>query len=318
MTIRVGVVGYDLIGKRVAAAVALQSDMILEGVFEDDLSRRPVIEAKGYQICDGPPHKLAASCDILVDFRGITMDEPVPVVCGPRVQREDGTLFSLLAERARVFRAKVVKLPSADAVALARVVHAVAGLGRIERLFSAIVTRSGHATSPTAGCVDALEPIFDRPEEHRELATILSPSVAVVQMRRVRAPYTHSHLHMLKVDFDRSVERNSVLQALAAGQRILVASARSGLANTAQVQEFFRDLGRTRADRPEAFIWEETVLVSQRQVCLIMDVDPEAALTAECIDAIRLNQVEDIELSESIAQTDQALGIDRTAGGIVP
>jgi glyceraldehyde-3-phosphate dehydrogenase (NAD(P)) len=317
MTIRVGVVGYDLIGKRVAAAVALQADMTLEGVCEEDPSRRPAIAAKGYPLYDKPPDELAASCDILADFRGIALNGPVPVVCGPQVLRGDGTVFSLLAEREQVFRAKIVKLPSADAVALARLVRALAGLGRIERLFSAIVTRSGHATSPTAGCVDALEPIFDCPEEHLELAKILSPSVDVVQMRRVRAPYTHSHLHMLKLDLDRPVERNSVLQSLASGRRILLAPADSGFTNTAQLQEFFRDVGRNRGDRPEAFIWEEAVLVFQRQVCLIMDVDPEAALTAECIDAIRLNQVEDIELSQSVAQTDRALGIGRTAGGIL-
>jgi len=55
MTIRVSVIGYDLLGKRIADAVAQQLDMDLVGVFDDDPCRQVMIARRGYSLLSGHP-----------------------------------------------------------------------------------------------------------------------------------------------------------------------------------------------------------------------------------------------------------------------
>ena len=52
MTIRVSVVGYDLVGKRIADAVVCQRDMELTGVLEDEPRRRRLMAAQGVPLLE--------------------------------------------------------------------------------------------------------------------------------------------------------------------------------------------------------------------------------------------------------------------------
>ena len=309
MRIRVGVIGYDLIGKRVADAVALQPDMSLEAVCEEDRGRRRMIAAKGYPVGGDDLRQFAASCDVLVNCGGGPVPEARTVIHGPQVREDGAVMFSALTDTISVFGSPTIKVPSANTLALARLLRALGEIARIERLFAGIVARAGHATSPATGCVDALEPIFDDPYRRRELETVLAPVVASFHVRSVRAPYTQSNLHTLKLDLAAPLGREQALAALSGAPRIVVGAARDGFRNTACVQEFFRDLGRSRSDRPELFVWEESVTTAGKHLHLLLDVDPEATPIPEMIDAIRISQVEGIDVNESIRRTDQALGI---------
>jgi len=311
MTLRVGLVGYDLICKRIADAVALQPDMGIQGICEADPARRQVILAKGYAVWDGRVDELAACCDVIVNCSNAALSTGVPVIYGPNTHQVEVPLFSLLSNRATILHQPALKVPTADALAFARLIHALGAQVKIERLFSTAIVRAGHATASAAGCIDALEPIFDDSAERREIERVIGPWVAAHNVRRVRAPYTHSHLHMLKLDLADPVSRADVLELLARARRLVVGRGRDGLANTAQLQEFLRDLGRNRSDRQEVFVWAESVVVFERSVCLMMDVSPEATPVPEVIDAIRLRRVEGIDLMDSIARTDLALGIGR-------
>ena len=69
MTIRVGLVGYGLIGKRVADAVCRQEDMELAAVFDEDPNRWPSIEVRGFDLVRSGVSELAARCDVIVSVR---------------------------------------------------------------------------------------------------------------------------------------------------------------------------------------------------------------------------------------------------------
>jgi glyceraldehyde-3-phosphate dehydrogenase (NAD(P)) len=282
MKIKVGVTGHDQVGRRLTAAVAAQEDMAL---------------------C---PH-LAG--DVVVNCS----DEPcrfdVPVIQGPGVRREEGPCFSLLADETAIRGRPSVQVASANALAFARLLSALKPLGPVRRFFASTFRRSGHATDPRSGWVDSLEPVFADPAEDWDLTMLFDGLIPQHHVNRTRGPYTHSDLHMLKIDLETPPRLPDVLAALKRGPRLMVGAARDGFGNTAQVQEFFRDLGGRAAVSYPAFVWEESVAVIDGSLVLLADVSPEITPIPEIIDAIRLNQRPGVSLAASVAQTDAALGV---------
>jgi glyceraldehyde-3-phosphate dehydrogenase (NAD(P)) len=311
MTIRVRLVGYDLVGKRIADAVACQEDMELSGVLDDDLQRRRLIVAQGLPVLEDERSASFGDSDVAVVCREDRPVKGVTVVYASHFAVEEGVLFSPLTGAGHVFGQRHVRVASPDVIALARLVKAVAPIAGVERLYANVITRAGHATQQAAGNVDSLEPLPADGPTTSQLARVLGRVVGRVYVSRVRAPYTRSHLHTIKLDLDVAVERQAVLNALREAPRVLVASAADGFGTTADVQEFFRNSPRRRSDRPELFVWEESVMSDKQRLYLLADVCQEATSIPETIDAIRLSQSRSVDPAESIRRTDAALGIGR-------
>jgi glyceraldehyde-3-phosphate dehydrogenase type II len=203
-------------------------------------------------------------------------------------------------------------VPSADSLSLARLVGVVQNLSPIERLYSTVVRRAAHAADDATSSLDALQPIFDETWLEDELTSTLAECVPICQIRRVIASYTHSHLHMIKLDLVDSIDREVLVDTLQADSRILVGATDDGFFSTADIQEFFRDNGRIRADRWESFVWEESILVDEKCVYLMQDISPDAISVPEVIDAIRLIAVPQLSLTDNRRLTDHHLGMLQT------
>jgi len=309
MKIKVGVVGYDLIGKRVADAVALQADMSLQGVFDQHQRRQQVAAMKGYAIFDGALKKLASVCDVLVNCTDSPVQSASTVIHGPHVWQDAPLCFSAFSQAAAVLNQPLIKVASANSVAFARLLCALRDLGPIDRFYSTACLRAGHATDSRGGRVDALEPVFDEHEEDWEMKKLFGGQIPSFSVGRVLVPYTHSNLHMVKLDLASPINKDRLLGALNRSPRIAVARAADGFANTARVQEFYRDMGRTFFDRLQVFIWEESIIVDGRRLYVMLDVSPEAIAIPEIIDAIRTSRKRGISMTDSVNQTDAALGI---------
>ena len=157
--------------------------------------------------------------------------------------------------------------------------------------------------------LQALQPIFDRIGETEVMKQALASVISDFHLCRVAAPYSRSRLHMVRLEFNAKVGGLDVRQALEAAPRIVLGAARDGFTGTAQVQEFCRDAEGRNGDRPELFIWSESVVVRGNRVHLVMDVDPDQTPIPETIDAIRLSMHPNLTLDESIVLTDRALGL---------
>ena len=118
----------------------------------------------------------------------------------------------------------------------------------------------------------------------RQLTEAYGARVPCFRVIRVRAPYSHSHLHTVKLDLDTPLDRQDALDALAREPRILIGSAADGFATTADLQEFFRNVSRPRGDRPEVFVWAESIMVKGQSLCLMMDVCQEATSVLDTIE----------------------------------
>jgi glyceraldehyde-3-phosphate dehydrogenase (NAD(P)) len=222
----------------------------------------------------------AATCAVVVVCQEDTPALPVPTVYGP----ETPAAYPLFGPVGAPPAGDRVRVACADALAFARLLSV---LGPVERLFSSCARRAGHATEYHCASVDALEPLFELPAEDADLRTLLAPLVPVLYVRRTRVPYTHSHLHHLQIDLATVLSRAEVLDGLHCQPRIRLAAGTAGFPDTAHVQEYDRDLGRPRGDRPEVLVWEETVEIVGRRLYLTADVSPDAAPIPDIIDAVR-------------------------------
>lgn len=200
-------------------------------------------------------------------------------------------------------------VPSADSLSLARLVRVVRSLSAIERLYCTVIRRAAHAADDAASSLDGLQPLLGEPWLESELSATLVGCVPVCQIRRVTASYTHSHLHMIKLDLVDSIGREVLVDSLHAASRILVSGPGDGFYSTADIQEFFRDLGRSRGDRWESFVWEDSILVDEKCVYLMQDISPDSIVIPEVIDAIRLKANLDLSLTEIGQLTDRHLGV---------
>jgi glyceraldehyde-3-phosphate dehydrogenase (NAD(P)) len=293
----IGVIGYGQLGKRVVDALTRQPDVRVAGVFDDDPQRARLIQARGLPHVARDLADWASRCHVVVVCSETYVPLYVPTVYAPEVPAT-----SLKDGEENAMRCRI---PCADALAFARL---VACLPPVERLFSSCARRTGGVTDHHFARVNALEPLFELPAEDVDVRAVLS-SVESVMIRRTRVPYTQSHVHHLKLDFTTPVPRDTALAALKSDPRIRVAAGVVGLTNTGLLQEYDRDLGRPRGDRPEVFIWEETVASVERSLFVTIDVDPDATPVLEVIDAVRRLAYPTLSLVEVQKITNGSLGI---------
>jgi glyceraldehyde-3-phosphate dehydrogenase (NAD(P)+) (phosphorylating) len=278
----------------------LQPDLRLAGVLEDDPLRQQVLQARRIAGVAGDVPGWAASCEVLVVCHAEAPKFTRPAVYAPQIGA-DCPLFVLDCQASKSQRLRV---PCADAIAFQRL---LGQLPPARRLFSSCARRTEDAGRPGFGCVDALTPVFELPAEDADLRQALGSLVGSVFVRRTELPYTHSHVHHVKLDLKSVLTREEALKALRAGPRMRVASGAAGFSDTGHVQEFDRDVGRIRGDRPEIFIWEESVAVVNQSLFLTVDVDPDATPIPEMIDAVRRLARPELPFAEVCRLTDETL-----------
>ncbi len=298
--IDVGVIGYDQIGKRVADAICRQPDLRLAGVHEIDSQRIKVLRARGIPLAVGDPGNCAAEWGVAVVCQDNAPALSLPCVYSPEVD-VPYPLFSATVQSPSERRLRV---GCADAVAFARLLM---HLPAVERVFSSCARRVGHATDHALAMVDALEPLFELSCEDADVRAMLATRVRDVYVRRTHVPYTHSHLHHLKLDLTEPTTRDAVLDALRRAPRVRVAPGADCFPDTGHLQEYCRDLGLPRGDRTQVFVWKESVAVVERTVFLTADVSPDATPIPDVIDAVRCLARPDISLAEASRVTDRSL-----------
>lgn len=307
MAIAVGLLGGTRLAKRLADAIATQSDMMLSSV-SGWSNLTDLAAARGYDVVESA-HQLASACDVLIDARGTR----IHVFAAGRgvnlAQQNNVVAFTSLTTELPVQDHVPLIIPRPDALALARVVQALRGVCNIMRLYTTILSRASHASEAAEASLDALEPVVDATEQEAELKVVFHDVISICQARRIVASYTHSHLHMIKLDVAGVVDREAVVVALTNSPRILVGTAHDGFRSTADINEFFRDLGRSRGDRWETFVWDESIMVVDQSVYMMLDISPEAVSVPEVVDAVRVIGRRNLDLDLARQHTDQSLGL---------
>lgn len=338
---KVGVVGYGIIGKRVADAVAAQSDMELIGVADiiSDVRLRiaaergfsiycsvpdfaPKMKAAGYEIV-GFLDDLVKEVDVIVDCTpsGVPRKNlPLYQKHGVKVIVEGGEKhsltnrsFSSFSNYAENLGVDLTRVVSCNTTALARIVASLAHKFGVTDAFVALARRGGDPTRTNRGPINAITPVLGVSHHGPDLVTVMPQMKDRIYSLAIAGSWTLSHVHMLKVSLEAEPKLEEVVNHFKNTPRILIELGRQGLYDSAQLVEYYRDLGRPRYDRPEVFIWQETLNLDSRQnLYMIYDVHMESIPIPENIDAIRAVLEMETDVGRCIKQTDDALGIQRS------
>lgn len=342
--VRVAINGYGVIGKRVADAVCLQSDMEVIGIADVAADWRMQVAAeKGFRVFgahEAAVSSMAASgIEPYGTLQTLLAQADVVVDCTPkRIAAENVAAYRALglkfilqgAEKHSVTGHSFVA-ESSYAGAVGRgstrvvscnttsVVRSLTALKAAGLLVSARGTLLRRATDPweshETGIMNTLVPEPTIPSHQGPDAQSVDPELDVVTMA-VKVPETLSHLHYWNVRLTRSCTREEVLAAFRSSARIALIRGDKGLAALNSVKEWMLDIGRPRGDLYEVALWEDMVTVHGDELFYAYMVDNQAIVIPETIDAIRAVCTLEQDASRSMAVTNASLGVGRLAAAV--
>jgi glyceraldehyde-3-phosphate dehydrogenase (NAD(P)) len=335
---RVAVNGYGVIGKRVAAAVALQEDMSLAGVSDVVTDwRAHMVTRNGFALFGATSEHADAMRAAGLNVTG-TLDEllghaDVVVDCTPKriaaknveVYRRRGLKFilqggekhsatghSFVAESnySSALDREATRVVSCNTTSIVRTLTALKNAGLLLRARGTLLRR---ATDPweshESGIMNTLVPEPEIPSHQGPDAQSVDPDLDVVTMA-VKVPETLAHLHYWSVQMTRPASKDEVLDAFRTSSRIGLINTSDGLVALNTVKELMADRGRPHDNLYEVGLWADMLRVQGEELFYAYMVDNQAIVIPETIDAIRaLTRAVD-DAKESIARTNAALGIE--------
>jgi glyceraldehyde-3-phosphate dehydrogenase (NAD(P)) len=335
--VRVGVNGYGVIGKRVAAAVAQQDDLSLTGVSDVVTDwRAHMVLRNGFRLFGATREHVEAMGKASLDVAG-TLDDllgqvDVIVDCTPKriaaknvdTYRSRGVKFilqggethaatghSFVAEcnYASALGREATRVVSCNTTSVVRTLTALKRAGLLERARGTLLRR---ATDPweshETGIMNTLVPEPEIPSHQGPDAQTVDPELDVVTMA-VKVPETLAHLHYWSVQLTRQASKEEVLDAFRGSSRIALVQIRDGLVALNAVKELMADRGRPHDNLHEVALWADMLRVRGDELFYAYMVDNQAIVIPETIDAVRALTRTLEDGSESIARTNAALGI---------
>ena len=337
--IRVAVNGYGVIGKRVADAVRAMPDMELIGVADVATDWRiqtaighdiPVFAATDQAaaamreagitvagdldsllgqvdaVVDTTPKNVAATN--LVRYRQFGVKA---VLQGGEAHTTTGHSFVAQANYASALGRDTTRVVSCNTTGIVRVLGALQDAGLPVRARGVLIRR---ATDPgeshLGGVMNTVVPEPSIPSHQGPDARTVLPGLDVVTIA-AKAAHTQTHNHYWTLQLTRPATREEILDAFEAAPRIAFIRMADGLVALNTTVELMKDLGRPRGDMWEVAVWEDVLAVDGEEAYLTYQVYNEAIVVPESIDAIRALTGSIKDGDESIAMTDDALGMRR-------
>lgn len=336
---RVGVNGYGVIGKRVADAVRRQPDMELVGVADVVTDYRLQVAGDlGIQVYAATPERAAAMRAASIDVQGDLDEllERVDVVadCTPKkvastnlaryraaavksifqggeAHALTGHSFVAQANYESALGRDTTRVVSCNTTSIVRTLTALRDAGLLVRAWGVLIRR---ATDPweshRGGIMNTVVPEPTIPSHQGPDARTVVPELDVVTIA-AKAAHTQGHSHYWIVELTRPADRDEVLTALRSAPRIAGIRMSDGITALNSTFELMKDLGRPRGDMWEVALWEDVLTVNGTELYYTYQVDNQAIVVPETIDAIRALAGTVTSGAESIRLTGEALGLRR-------
>ncbi len=335
---KIALIGYGVIGKRVADAVALQDDMELSGACDviSDWRIRTAIN-KGYTIyaaneaaliemskaginVSGKMHDLLKKSDLVVDCtpkkiaaKNIEVYKELGIkfiLQGGEKHETTGHSFSAENNYASALNLGSTRVVSCNTTSILRTLTALKKAGLLTKARGTLLRR---ATDPweshLGGIMNTLLPEKDIPSHQGPDAKSVDPELDVITMA-VKVPETLSHLHYWNVTLSRKASKDEVMQAFKQSTRITFINYSDGLVSNNTIKEKYLDMSRPWGDMYEVALWQDMLTVEGDELFYAYVVDNQAIVIPETIDAIRaLTGIEE-NAEKSIQKTNKSLGIN--------
>ena len=332
--IKVGIVGYGTIGKRVADSVMLQEDMDLVGVTAHSYNYRMIAaQAKNipmYAMPDaegieklkiaGKFEELLKKIDLIVDCspkkEGIVNKEkyylPNKVKAifqgGEKAKNSDCSFVAQCNYNEAVGK-KYIRIVSCNTTGLCRTLNAIKSRYGIDAVHATMIRRGADPWDIRHGPINAIVPELELPSHHGpDVQTVLHGMPIFTTALSVST--TLMHLHAITVDCRETPNVSEVLKLFENTTRVRVVDNASAVRSTAEIMEFAKDLGRSRSDMPEIVVWKEAVGVTGNKLLYLQAIHQESDVICENIDAIRA-AMGFKDGKKSIEMTNASLGVGK-------
>ncbi len=335
--IKVGVVGYGTIGKRVADAVAVQADMKLVGVTAHSYSfNTEVAKQKGYKIFtvnddsdlklngikpDGGINNLIEDADVMIDAtpkkvgkenldkyykpRGVKA-----IFQGGEKHEVAGTSFVAQCNYGEALNKDYVRIVSCNTTGLCRTLNAVNNKYGVVSVHATMIRRGADPGDIHHGPINAIVPVLEMPSHHGpDVQTVLHGMEIFTTALSV--PSTLMHIHTLTVDLKKKASVDDIIELFENSTRIRLVRNAEHLRSTAEIIEFARDMGRLRGDMPEICIWKEAIGVKSNaynKLLYMQAIHQESNVIPENIDCVR-GMMGFKDAQKSIKMTNETFGI---------
>lgn len=336
--VKVGVVGYGVIGQRLADGVFRQGDMELVGVcdvaptlairalkekgmpyrlFLASQDRRAEIEALNIPI-SGTLEDMANEADILLDSSpgGIgAKNKELYLKLGKKAIFQGGeknsvadVFFHGYANFDKGINKDYLKLTSCNTTGLIRSVDCLDKRYGIEKVAITIIRRVADPGDYHRGLTNALQ--IDKAPSHQavDLMTIM-PHIDATGIL-IHTPITHGHIITVVAKGKQKITKEMALEAFSTHDRIRIVSIDQGFLGNASLFRYARDLGNPRGDMYEIALWEDSIVESGDDIMYAINIPQEAVTIPETIDGIRAAMGMQPQ-KEAIALTNKYLGLGK-------
>jgi glyceraldehyde-3-phosphate dehydrogenase (NAD(P)) len=335
----IAVVGYGVIGKRVADAIQLQDDMKLVGIC-DIISDWRIKNAvrKDYDIyaatTEAEKQMKASGISVMGNMQDLLDKVDLVVDCTPKKiaaknvetykthnikfilhggEKHETTGHSFSAENnySTALNIDATRVVSCNTTSILRTLTA---LKRADLLDYARGTLLRRATDPweshLGGIMNTMVPEKDIPSHQGPDAQSVDPDLDVITSA-VKVPQTLSHMHYWNVKLRKKASKEEVLNAFKTSTRIKLIHYDQGLVSNNTIKEMFMDMGRPWGDMYEVALWEDMLKVVGDELFYAYVVDNQAIVIPETIDAIRALTGIETDAHKSIEKTNKSLGINQ-------
>ncbi|QZN77686.1 type II glyceraldehyde-3-phosphate dehydrogenase [Paenibacillus sp. DR312] len=335
MTLRVGVVGLGTIGKRVADAVLSQPDMELVGVgIRTPNPTALSVNWKGVKIYCTENERLPLFKECNLDVSGNLSDllNEIDVVvdcaqAGEGIKRlsqykahgvytifqggekHDTTdfTFSTFGNYHQAYGRQAMRVSSCNTTGLVRLISVLDFHYKVLHVDGAIVRCSTDPDKAQNGIPNGIAPVFGVSHHGPDLQLVL-PHISIYT-QAAAAPMYYSHLQMISIELENPLTRLKIIETLNQYPRILIQTKQEAGVNTAQLFNSFNNSSRKRGDRPELFLWEESIQLVGNRLHLMTSIDMQCITIPETIDAIRAITGIEKDRDKCMILTDEALNI---------
>jgi len=331
--IKVGLVGYGTIGKRVADAVLLQDDMELIGVTARSYNYRMIsCHEKGIPMYSLPEAGDLNGLKMAGEFKDLLKKVDIIVDCSPKkggaenkekyyVPNKIKAIFqggekSEVADVSFTSQCNYdeavgkdyIRVVSCNTTGLCRTLNAVKSKYGIDAVHATMIRRGADPWDIRHGPINAIVPVLELPSHHGPDVQTVLPDVNIFTTA-ISISSTLMHLHTVTVDCKETPNVDEVIKLFKNTTRVRVVANESAVRSTAEIMDYAKDLGRNRSDMPEIVVWKEGVGVTGNKLLYMQAIHQESDVICENIDAIRAAMgVKDGKAS--IKKTNKSLEID--------
>jgi glyceraldehyde-3-phosphate dehydrogenase (NAD(P)) len=334
---KVGVIGYGVIGQRLADGVALQGDMELVGVcdveptlsiramfdsgspypmyiFEN--SNREAFQKENFPVA-GTLDDLLKKVDIILDATpaGIGMkNKEIYKQKGIKAIFQGGekndvadVFFHGYANYEKGVGKDYLKLTSCNTTGFIRAVDCIDKAVGVERVVVTIIRRVADPGDSHRGLVDVAL-VEKVPNHQAKDLMLIMPHIEATGVL-VHVPTTHGHIISVLATPKKKITVEQAIKLFEAHPRIKVVEIAKGFNSNSAMFRYARDKGNKRADMYEIAVFKETVALSGDNLFFTVNIPQEAVVIPETIDGIRAALSLQNDMVSATTQTNKYLGM---------